>query len=108
MIGVLRGKAVAEGIETFGGGGILGAILVATIIAIALIPFFGFVELSRLMDRGELARNLLHPWTRNGRSVGSDVRTNADRIWHFGRSQSRCSRRDACVPMWWRSLSFWR
>ena len=56
VIGVLHGKAVADSIETFGGGGILGAILVAIIVAIALIPFFGFVELSRLMDPGELAR----------------------------------------------------
>jgi hypothetical protein len=56
VIGVLHGKSVADSIETFGGGGILGVILVAIIVAIALIPFFGFVELSRLMDPGELAR----------------------------------------------------
>jgi hypothetical protein len=56
LIGVWHGKTVADSIETFGGGGILGAILVAIIVAIALIPFFGFVELSRLMDPGELAR----------------------------------------------------
>ncbi len=68
VIGVFRGKAVAQGIETFGGGGILGAILVATIIAIALIPFFGFVELSRLMDRGELARIF---FTRGPRTAGA-------------------------------------
>jgi hypothetical protein len=47
VIGVLRGKAVADSIETFGGGGIL----VAIIVAIALVPFFGFVELSRLLDQ---------------------------------------------------------
>ena len=56
LIGVLHGKAVADSIETFGGGGILGGTLVAIIIAIALVPFFAFVELSRLMDPGELTR----------------------------------------------------
>ncbi len=56
LIGVFRGKAVTESVETFGGGGILGGILVAIIIAIALVPFFAFVELSRLMDPGELVR----------------------------------------------------
>ena len=61
VVGVLHGKAVADSIETFGGGGILGAILVAIIVAIALIPFFGFVEVSRLMDPGELAQHLLPP-----------------------------------------------
>ena len=56
VIGVLHGKTVAQSIETPGGDGILGAVLVAIIIAIALVPYFAFVELSRLMDPGELAR----------------------------------------------------
>lgn len=56
LIGVFRGKDVSESIETFGGGGILGGIVVAIIIAVALIPFFAFVEVSRLMERGELAQ----------------------------------------------------
>jgi hypothetical protein len=56
LIGVFHGKAVAENIETPGGGGILGVILVAIIIAVALVPFFAFVEVSRLMDPGELTR----------------------------------------------------
>ena len=56
LIGVYHGKTVAESIETPGGAGILGGIIVAIIIAVALVPFFAFVELSRLMDPGELAR----------------------------------------------------
>jgi hypothetical protein len=56
VIGVYHGKAVAESIETPGGAGILGGIIVAIIIAVALVPFFAFVEVSRLMDPGELAR----------------------------------------------------
>jgi uncharacterized membrane protein len=56
LIGVVHGKAVAESIETPGGDGILGVILVAIIIAVALVPFFAFVELGRLMDPGELTR----------------------------------------------------
>jgi hypothetical protein len=56
LIGVYHGKTVAESIETPGGGGILGVILVAIIIAISLVPFFAFVEASRLMDPGELTR----------------------------------------------------
>ena len=56
LIGLFHGKAVAESIETPGGDGILGVILVAIIIAIALVPFFAFVELGRLMDPGELTQ----------------------------------------------------
>jgi hypothetical protein len=56
VIGVVHGKPVAQSIETPGGSGILGGIVVAVIIAIALVPFFAFVELSRLMDPGELIR----------------------------------------------------
>jgi hypothetical protein len=56
LIGVYHGKTVAESIETPGGAGILGLIIVAIIIAVALVPFFAFVEVSRLMEPGELAR----------------------------------------------------
>jgi hypothetical protein len=70
LIGVLHGKAVADSVETFGGGGILGAILVATIIAVALVPFFAFVELSRLMDPGELSRIF---FTRGRRAAEAEV-----------------------------------
>lgn len=56
LVGVFRGKAISESIEAFGSGGILGGILVAIIIAVALVPFFAFVEVSRLMKPGELAR----------------------------------------------------
>jgi hypothetical protein len=56
LIGVYHGKTVAESIETPGGAGILGGIIVAIIIAVALVPFFAFVEVSRLMDPGELTR----------------------------------------------------
>ena len=63
LIGVFHGKAVAESIETPGRDGILGVILVAIIIAVALVPFFAFVEVGRLMDPGELTRILLYPRT---------------------------------------------
>jgi hypothetical protein len=56
LIGVFRGKGVSESIESFGGGGILGGIVVAIIIGFALVPFFAFVEVSRLMEPGEFAR----------------------------------------------------
>ena len=56
LLGVLHGKSLADSIESFGGGGLLGGILVAIIVALSLVPFFGFVEVSRLMEPGELAR----------------------------------------------------
>ena len=71
VIGVLHGKAVADSIETFGGGGMLGGVLVAIIVAIALIPFFGFVELSRLMDPGELARIFFIGGPRSGEATSA-------------------------------------
>ena len=71
VVGVLHGKAVADSVETFGGGGILGAILVAIIVAIALIPFFGFVELSRLMDPGELAQIFFLRGARSGEAISA-------------------------------------
>jgi hypothetical protein len=38
--------------------GILAGVLVAIIIAVTLVPFLAFVEVSRLMEPGELARIL--------------------------------------------------
>lgn len=68
LIGVFHGKALAQSIETPGRGGVLSAILVAIIIAISLVPFFAFVELSRLMDHGELTRTF---FTRGPRAAGA-------------------------------------
>ncbi len=70
LIGVFHGKALAQSFETPGGGGNLGVILVAIIIAISLVPFFAFVELSRLMDTGELSRIF---FTRGPRAAEAEV-----------------------------------
>jgi hypothetical protein len=56
LIGIFRGKTVVESMEMFGGGGVLGGIIVAVIIAFALAPYFAFVEVSRLMEPGEFVR----------------------------------------------------
>ena len=82
LIGVFHGKAVAESIETPGGGGTLGVILVAIIIAVALVPFFAFVEVGRLMDPGELARILLYPRTAG---IGPVSVTAANRTGHLNK-----------------------
>ena len=70
LLGVLRGKSLGDSIESFGGGGLLGGLLVAIIVALSLVPFFAFVEVSRLMEPGELARIL---FTRGPRPADADI-----------------------------------
>jgi hypothetical protein len=49
-----EGKALAESLPVFGGGGIVGILSVAVILAFALVPFFAFVQISSLLGPGVL------------------------------------------------------
>jgi len=54
VIGVWRGKAVAEAIPTFGDGTLQSILMIAIILFVALIPFFAFIELERVIGPEEL------------------------------------------------------
>ena len=59
VVGLWKGKTIAESVPKFGSGSPLEIIIVSLIITVALIPFFGFRELSRVMGRGVLGTLLL-------------------------------------------------
>ena len=54
LIGWWKGKAITESIPNIGGGSPLAIVVMALIAAVALIPFFAFRELSRVMGKGVL------------------------------------------------------
>jgi hypothetical protein len=54
VIGLWKGHTVAESIPKIGGGSPLGLVIASLIITVALIPFFAFRELSRVMGKGVL------------------------------------------------------
>ena len=54
MIGLWKGETLAESIPKIGGGSPLGIVIASLIITVALIPFFAFRELSRIMGKGVL------------------------------------------------------
>jgi hypothetical protein len=54
IVGMLHGKTAAQGIPDIGGGTVGGFISVAIIICVALIPFFAFREISRVLGEAEL------------------------------------------------------
>jgi hypothetical protein len=58
LVGAFHGKSIATSLPTFGGGGMLGTLLIGIFISVALIPFFSFVEISRAMGPGEFAKLL--------------------------------------------------
>ena len=55
ITGVWKGKTIAESLPKIGGGSPAEVIIAALIMAVALIPFFAFRELSRVLGRGVLA-----------------------------------------------------
>jgi hypothetical protein len=59
VIGLWKGKTVAESIPKIGGGSPFGIVIASLIITVALIPFFAFRELSRVLGKGVLEALLL-------------------------------------------------
>ena len=57
--GLWKGKTLADSFPKFGGGSLGELIVVALILAVALIPFFAFRELSRALGRGVLGALLM-------------------------------------------------
>ena len=57
--GLWKGKTFADSFPKVGGGSLEESIVVAVILAVALIPFFAFRELSRTLGRGVLGALLM-------------------------------------------------
>jgi hypothetical protein len=57
--GLFRGRAISESISEIGGGTIKGIVTVGCIMAVALIPFFAFREIARMIGETELRSLLL-------------------------------------------------
>lgn len=54
IVGVWEGKAIAESVAGFGGGGLKGVVSVGTIMFVVMIPFFVYREISRVIGESEL------------------------------------------------------
>jgi hypothetical protein len=60
VTGVWKGKTIAESIPKIGDGSPAEVVTAALIIAVALIPFFAFRELGRVLGKGVLTALFLH------------------------------------------------
>ena len=63
-VGVWRGSTVAQSFPTIGGGSVNGILSLGATLFVALIPFFAFREISRVIGRGELWSLLLNRGSR--------------------------------------------
>ena len=78
IVGVWRGMTLAESIPSIGGGGVIGMAAVALITSIALIPYFAFREIGRVIGEDELRSLILTRRAKAG-ALRSDVQPpNAD------------------------------
>ncbi len=60
-VGLFHGKTVAEGFPEIGGGGAVGVLTIGVIMGIALVPFFSFRELARVIGEAEFRTLMLGP-----------------------------------------------
>ena len=61
VVGLFHGKSVAESFPQVGGGGLVGVLTVGAILCIALVPFFGFREIARVIGEAEFRSLMLGP-----------------------------------------------
>jgi hypothetical protein len=54
VIGLWKGKTIAESIPEFWSGSFAEVVIGSLIVTVALMPFFAFRELSRVMGKGVL------------------------------------------------------
>jgi hypothetical protein len=54
LVGLIKGKTVAQSIPDIGGGSVRGVFFVGVIITVALTPFFAFREVGRVIGEREL------------------------------------------------------
>ena len=52
--GVVRGRSIAQSFPTIGGGSVQGILSVGATVFVALIPFFAFREIARVIGHSEL------------------------------------------------------
>ena len=64
LVGVIRGKTIAQSFPAIGGGSLQGILSVGAIVFVALIPFFAFREIERVIGQQELRSLLLSPGNR--------------------------------------------
>ncbi|ACL61662.1 hypothetical protein [Methylobacterium nodulans] len=54
VIGLWRGRTLAASVPAIGGGGLRGLVVITVIMAVALVPYFAFRELGRVLGRDRL------------------------------------------------------
>lgn len=60
-VGYFRGKSFQEGVSDIGGGTWRGILVLTVLLFVLLIPFFGFLELQRVLGKGRLGQLFFRP-----------------------------------------------
>jgi hypothetical protein len=60
-VGLFRGKTMAESFPEIGGGGVVGVLTTGAIMCVALVPFFSFREIARVVGEAEFRTLMLGP-----------------------------------------------
>jgi hypothetical protein len=72
VVGLFHGKTVAESFPEIGGGGLVGVLTIGVIMGIALVPFFAFREIARVIGEAEFRTLMLGPAREKRGSAGPE------------------------------------
>lgn len=61
LVGLYHGKSAAESFPQVGGGGLVGIVTIGAILCVALVPFFAFREIARVIGAAEFRALMLGP-----------------------------------------------
>lgn len=61
LMGLYHGQSIRESFRMLGGGPLRGILVLTTILAVVLIPYFAFTELSSVLGEGGLKKLLFAP-----------------------------------------------
>lgn len=59
VVGLIHGKSAAESFPQIGGGGFIGVLSIGAIMCVALVPFFAFREIARVVGAAEFRALML-------------------------------------------------
>jgi hypothetical protein len=70
IVGQFHGKSAADSFPVLGGGGLIGPLCVTALLCIALVPFFAFREIARIIGEAEFRTLMLGPSKRETAANG--------------------------------------
>jgi hypothetical protein len=92
VVGTFRGKSFPESVSDIGGGTWSSILIIALLLFVVLVPFFGFGELQRVLGKGQLAQLFFRPRPlSNAARISYEEKADSSASSDFGKSRKSAS-----------------